>query len=207
MAVAVAAGLGGWWLAGSGNEDRACSPEVSLVDYSDALDKVGHGGRPVAGLSAMAFTGPGRALILADKTPVVYEVGLGGTGRELAPEITDSTALRDTGGVPLRLYALSLAEAPDVSGVASLYGAPPDVFPHKRLPADIADCPSLGATAREPQPNPLLDTIEGMTPGGAVADGADAGRRLLHLVSDDNAGSHQTTRLYALAVDLPDQTG
>ncbi|MEU7468390.1 esterase-like activity of phytase family protein [Streptomyces sp. NPDC044984] len=67
----------------------------------------------------------------------------------------------------------------------------------KTLLADLADCPSLGATARQPQPNPLLDNIEGM-----VVTGRDHGRLKVLLVSDDNQNASQTTRLYALRVRL-----
>ncbi|MFF5155627.1 esterase-like activity of phytase family protein [Streptomyces sp. NPDC000348] len=65
----------------------------------------------------------------------------------------------------------------------------------KTLLADLADCPSLGATAKQPQPNPLLDNIEGM-----VVTGRDRGRLKVLLVSDDNQSQNQTTRLYALRV-------
>ncbi|MDG9721550.1 esterase-like activity of phytase family protein [Streptomyces sp. DH41] len=65
----------------------------------------------------------------------------------------------------------------------------------KRLLADLADCPSLGATAKQPQPNPLLDNIEGMTVTGHAK-----GRLNVLLVSDDNQNAVQTTRLYELRV-------
>ncbi|MFI5566452.1 esterase-like activity of phytase family protein [Streptomyces sp. NPDC051740] len=67
----------------------------------------------------------------------------------------------------------------------------------KTLLADLADCPSLGATAKQPQVNPLLDNIEGMT-----VTGRSKGRLNLLLVSDDNQNENQTTRLYALRVRL-----
>ncbi|MGW4023940.1 esterase-like activity of phytase family protein [Streptomyces sp. NPDC005009] len=67
----------------------------------------------------------------------------------------------------------------------------------KTLLADLADCPSLGATAKQPQANPLLDNIEGMT-----VTGRHKGRPNLLLVSDDNQNENQTTRLYALRVRL-----
>ncbi|MEU3728039.1 esterase-like activity of phytase family protein [Streptomyces sp. NPDC033538] len=65
----------------------------------------------------------------------------------------------------------------------------------KTLLADLADCPSLGATAKQPQPNPLLDNIEGMTVTGRAK-----GRLNVLLVSDDNQNAVQTTRLYELRV-------
>ncbi len=65
--------------------------------------------------------------------------------------------------------------------------------------ADLAACPSLGATAKQPQPNPLLDNIEGMT----ITAHKPGGRLRLLLVSDDNQGATQTTRLYSLTVRLP----
>ncbi|WP_026402321.1 esterase-like activity of phytase family protein [Actinomadura rifamycini] len=61
---------------------------------------------------------------------------------------------------------------------------------------DLADCPPSGATAKQPQPDPLLDNVEGMALGGR----APHGRRVLYLVSDDNGSAAQTTRVYALAV-------
>lgn len=65
----------------------------------------------------------------------------------------------------------------------------------KTLLADIADCPSLGATAKQPQPNPLLDNIEGM-----AITGHDKGRLKVLLVSDDNQNATQITRFYYLRV-------
>lgn len=65
----------------------------------------------------------------------------------------------------------------------------------KTLLADIADCPSLGATAKQPQPNPLLDNIEGM-----AVTGRDGNRLKVLLVSDDNQNDAQTTRFYHLRV-------
>ncbi|WP_121747098.1 esterase-like activity of phytase family protein [Streptomyces sp. E2N166] len=65
----------------------------------------------------------------------------------------------------------------------------------KTLLADLADCPSLGATAKQPQPNPLLDNFEGMAVTGR-------GKGLLDvlLVSDDNQNDVQTTRFLRLRV-------
>ncbi|WP_405697741.1 esterase-like activity of phytase family protein [Streptomyces coelicoflavus] len=65
----------------------------------------------------------------------------------------------------------------------------------KRLLADLADCPSLGATAEQPQPNPLLDNFEGM-----AVTGRSGGRLEVLIVSDDNRNDVQTTRFLRLRV-------
>ncbi|MBQ1099944.1 esterase-like activity of phytase family protein [Streptomyces sp. b94] len=65
----------------------------------------------------------------------------------------------------------------------------------KTLLADLADCPSLGATAKQPQPNPLLDNFEGLT-----VTGRSKGRLDVLLVSDDNQNAVQTTRFLRLRV-------
>ncbi|GAA4825159.1 esterase-like activity of phytase family protein [Actinomycetospora corticicola] len=64
--------------------------------------------------------------------------------------------------------------------------------------ADLGACPSLGATAKQPQHNPLLDNIEGMTITGRDPDGALD----LLLVSDDNDSPQQITRTYRLRTAL-----
>ncbi|WND37476.1 esterase-like activity of phytase family protein [Streptomyces sp. BB1-1-1] len=65
----------------------------------------------------------------------------------------------------------------------------------KTLLADLADCPSLGAIAKQPQPNPLLDNFEGM-----AVTGRSKGRLDVLLVSDDNQNAVQTTRFLRLRV-------
>ncbi|MFE2436783.1 esterase-like activity of phytase family protein [Streptomyces sp. NPDC059409] len=67
----------------------------------------------------------------------------------------------------------------------------------KRLLADLADCPTLGATAGQPQPNPLLDNFEGM-----AVTGRSGGRTDVLVVSDDNQNDVQTTRFLALRVRI-----
>ena len=72
---------------------------------------------------------------------------------------------------------------------------------YKRLLADLVTCPTLGATSEQPQTNPLLDNYEGLAVTGEVRR---RGQRLvgLSLISDDNFGAGQTTRVLNLAVAL-----
>jgi hypothetical protein len=99
-------------------------------------------------------------------------------------------------GNTVRLYLADLRHATDTSGVENLTGQPSVHLIKKTLLADIAACPSLGATAKQPQPNPLLDNIEGMTITGRDHEG----RLKVLLVSDDNQNPAQTTRFYYLRV-------
>ena len=98
-------------------------------------------------------------------------------------------------GNTVRLYLADPRHATDTSGTDYLTGQPGVRLIKKTLLADIADCPSLGATAKQPQPNPLLDNIEGM-----VITGREKGRYKVLLVSDDNQNAVQTTRFYYLRV-------
>ncbi|NEA34704.1 esterase-like activity of phytase family protein [Streptomyces sp. SID13031] len=101
-------------------------------------------------------------------------------------------------GNTIRVFSVSLSGAKDVSTQASLADAPDTVFLKKKLLFDLVNCPPSGAVAKQPQPNPLLDNVEGLALGGFLADG----RRQLYLLSDDNNGATQITRLYSLAVNL-----
>ncbi|RZT78927.1 hypothetical protein EV382_2123 [Micromonospora violae] len=334
--------------------EASCAPDASLLGFSDALDKTTFAGTPVSGLSALAFTRPGRALALVDNigtTPArVYELGLktdrrgvdvgvrdvtvltrpdgtpytgadfdgeglvaerGGAtvlasserepsirrfrlsdGREIASlpvpdrfrvapageaavnqtfealattpdhrvlyagmeaplavdgrdaagggrqrilryegreggaytptaqyayrtdptlNLVELIALGDdqllavergnapTGGHIVRVYRVSATGAPDVSAVPSLSTvADPRAWLGKELLVDIVNCPPSGAIAKGPQPNPLLDNIEGAALGGNLP----GGRRELYLISDDNGSATQTTRVYSLSVKL-----
>ncbi|MGW2044340.1 esterase-like activity of phytase family protein [Streptomyces sp. NPDC001858] len=98
-------------------------------------------------------------------------------------------------GNTVRLYLADPRHATNTTGIEQLTGQD-DVRPIKKtLLTDIVTCPSLGATAKQPQPNPLLDNIEGM-----VVTGGERGRLKVLLVSDDNQGATQTTRFYYLRV-------
>ncbi|MGW2774751.1 esterase-like activity of phytase family protein [Streptomyces olivaceoviridis] len=99
-------------------------------------------------------------------------------------------------GNTVRLYLADLRHATDTSGTENLTGQPGVRLADKMLLADIAGCPSLGATAKQPQPNPLLDNIEGMT----ITGRDHTGRLKVLLVSDDNQNAAQTTRFYYLRV-------
>ncbi|MEV5727452.1 esterase-like activity of phytase family protein [Streptomyces pharetrae] len=100
-------------------------------------------------------------------------------------------------GNTVRLYLADPRRATDVSEIEQLTergGVRPI---RKTLLADLADCPDLGATARQPQPNPLLDNIEAM-----AVTGRPHGRLDVLLTSDDNQNPAQTTRFYFLRVRL-----
>ncbi|MFJ2400048.1 esterase-like activity of phytase family protein [Streptomyces xanthochromogenes] len=127
---------------------------------------------PNAGVSEITATGDGRLLVLERG----FTAGVGNS---------------------VRLFLADPRGASDVSKVENLPG--PARSLRKTLLADIGACPSLGATAKQPQPNPLLDNIEGLAVTGRTRDG----RLRLLLVSDDNENPVQTTRLYALTVRLP----
>lgn len=98
-------------------------------------------------------------------------------------------------GNTVRLYLADPRRATDTSRIENLTGQAGVRLIKKTLLADIADCPTLGATAKQPQPNPLLDNIEGM-----VITGQSRGRLKVLLVSDDNQNAAQTTRFYYLRV-------
>ncbi|MDN0196980.1 esterase-like activity of phytase family protein [Streptomyces sp. S.PNR 29] len=98
-------------------------------------------------------------------------------------------------GNTIRLYLADPRRATDTSGVEKLTGQSGVRLIGKTLLADLVTCPALGATAKQPQPNPLLDNIEGMTVTGRAK-----GRLKVLLVSDDNQSATQTTRFYFLRV-------
>jgi hypothetical protein len=127
---------------------------------------------PGSGVSEITDTGDGRLLVLE---------------RGFIPEVGNS----------VRVYLTDPSKGADISGVDQL-AARPDLLTKTPL-VDLFDCPPLGATAQEPQPNPLLDNVEGMTILGRDPDGA----LQLLLVSDDNQRPTQTTRLYRLTLRLP----
>ncbi|MFD9432927.1 esterase-like activity of phytase family protein [Streptomyces sp. NPDC060002] len=112
-------------------------------------------------------------------------------GRLLALERGFTTGVGNT----VRLYLADPRHATDTGGVENLTGQDGVRLVRKTLLADIVNCPSLGATAKQPQLNPLLDNIEGM-----VITGRAKGRVEVLLASDDNQNAAQTTRFYRLRV-------
>jgi uncharacterized protein len=102
-------------------------------------------------------------------------------------------------GNAVSLYAVKgLDRAPDVSGVTNLSLAPATDVLGKSLVADLVKCPTLGAVAKQTQANPLLDNYEGMAITVDVLGIAG-----VSLVSDDNFGATQITRVLNLVTRLP----
>jgi hypothetical protein len=104
-------------------------------------------------------------------------------------------------GNTIKVYGVPDARgAADVTAVPDLGTAPAGVLARKVLTVDVDACPSLGAVAKEPQANPLMDNYEGM----AIAPGPQPlGLAQVVLVSDDNSNATQTTRLLRLTARLP----
>jgi uncharacterized protein len=101
-------------------------------------------------------------------------------------------------GNRVSLYAVTgLDRAPDVSGIANLSAAP-GTAARKTLVADLVACPTLGAPAKEPQANPLLDNFEGMAV--TFRAGHLTG---ISLIVDDNFSPAETTRVLNLVTHLP----
>jgi hypothetical protein len=102
-------------------------------------------------------------------------------------------------GNAVNLYAVTgLNRAGDVSGIDDLSTAPARDAVSKKLVADLVSCPTLGATAKETQANPLLDNFEGM-----AITGRGFGLTGISLISDDNFSATQTTRVLNLVARLP----
>lgn len=134
---------------------------------------------------------------------VAYRTEPGMRVPEIAGYGKDSLVVEEAGyaaatGSSVNLFAVTgLDRARDVSAVDDLSTAPAhDVLAKQHL-ADLVNCPTLGATAKEHQTNPLMENFEGMAVvGGRGPAGID-------LISDDNFGPLQTTRVLRLAAWLP----
>ena len=127
---------------------------------------------------------------------VTYRTEPGNRISEVASYDGDSllvmeAAFNATTGNAVQLYTVrDVARGRDVSTVSDSSGVR---SLRKSLLVDLVTCPSLGATAKQPQTNPLLDNFEGMAiRGGSVL-----------LISDDNFGATQITRVLTLRRRLP----
>ncbi|GHH12472.1 esterase-like activity of phytase family protein [Streptomyces rubradiris] len=165
---------------------------LASMEYATAGDSAGivrfqtwqrHRGRFTPAAQYAYRTDPGLGVPEVQATP---------DGRLLVLERGFTAGVGNT----VRLYLADPRHATDTAGVGNLTGQSSVRLVRKTLLADIAACPSLGATARQPQPNPLLDNIEGMTVTGRDTKG----RLKVLLVSDDNQNPAQTTRFYHLRV-------
>lgn len=108
-------------------------------------------------------------------------------------------AYSPTVGNSIELYtAIGVDGAPDVSTVANLSSVPSAVLP-KKLAADVTACPTLGAQAKQVQANPLMDNYEGMTTHRLAVRHVYS----VTLISDDNFGATQISRILDLIAILP----
>ncbi|MFC5141274.1 esterase-like activity of phytase family protein [Actinomycetospora rhizophila] len=171
----------------------------------DVADRAGYN----ASLEGVAVLAPGGPVVAAmegaldgDDPGLRRVVSWPGAGWSYRPDPgLDVSELAATGDG--RLLVLERSYTAGVGNTVHLALADPSRATGGALPrtllADLGACPSLGATTRQDQLNPLLDNIEGMTVLGRTGDGA---LRVL-LVSDDNEDADQTTRLYDVVVRLP----
>jgi hypothetical protein len=125
----------------------------------------------------------------------IPEVAAYGNGALVVAEASYAAAT----GNAVDLYAVTgINHAADVSTIGNLSTAPARDIVSKKLVANLVDCPSLGAPAKETQTNPLLDNFEGM-----AVTGHALGLTGLSLISDDNFSTAQTTRVLNLVARLP----
>jgi hypothetical protein len=111
--------------------------------------------------------------------------------------VLERAYIEERGGAPprrantIRLYRVTLDDAADVSGRASLRDQPPAAVLRKTLVFDAATvAPRLGARLR------ALENFEAMTFGPRLPDG----RASLLLLSDDNFSARQVTAMIVLAL-------
>ncbi|HET6478872.1 MAG TPA: esterase-like activity of phytase family protein [Actinoplanes sp.] len=123
----------------------------------------------------------------ADRGNRIAEVASYADGRMVVLEAAFTSGVGNT----VRIYAVKGANrAPDVSGVQNLSTVAYRSLVEKQPVADLANCPTLGATSPQPQLNPLLDNYEGFT-----VEKARGGQHRLKLISDDNFSANQKTRI------------
>lgn len=114
--------------------------------------------------------------------------------------LVEEASFSAAAGNAVNLFAVTgLDKAKDVSSFANLSTAPAKDVVKKQEVADLVECPTLGATAKQTQTNPLLDNFEGM-----AVTGHAFGLTGVSLISDDNFSAAQTTRVLNLLVRLPE---
>jgi hypothetical protein len=114
--------------------------------------------------------------------------------------LVEEASFSAAAGNAVNLFAVTgLAKAKDVSGFDDLSTAPARDIVKKQEVADLVECPTLGAPAKQTQTNPLLDNFEGM-----AVTGHAFGLTGVSLISDDNFSAAQTTRVLNLLVRLPE---
>ena len=105
-------------------------------------------------------------------------------------------------GNSVKLFAVpGFDRAPDVSAITDLSTAPVTSVAAKQAIVDVVACPTLGAVAKQVQANPLMDNYEAMAVTAAPRPGSPLTE--VALVSDDNFGATQITRVLRLALRLP----
>ncbi|WP_221352742.1 esterase-like activity of phytase family protein [Streptomyces beigongshangae] len=176
----------------AGMEGSLSGDTPGVVRLQTWQRKGGHGGH--GGRGGQDFRLAAQYGYRADTGLGVVETAATPDGRLLVLERGFTAGVGNT----VRLYLADLRRATDTGRIEALTGQDGVRLVRKTLLADLVDCPSLGATAKQPQPNPLLDNIEGMTITGRARGGA---LKVL-LASDDNQSATQTTRFYSLRVRL-----
>jgi len=129
--------------------------------------------------------------------------GDGGTlGVSDVTAISDNTVLvlergfQSGYGNTVRIYEADVSSSPDVSTIGALDTSAPTLT--KKLILDLATLPTDGVPVGETQPNPILDNYEGLALGPLLPDG----RRIVFVISDDNARASQVARILVLALTL-----
>lgn len=136
---------------------------------------------------------------------VAFKVADGAKGISEISALSDDSLLvlqrsfaKSTGNDVILSKVTGLSTSPDVSSVQNLSAAPTTDFLSSTTMANLTNCKTLGATAKSgaTQKNPLMDNYEGMAITKESGDSA-----AVSIISDNNFGATQTTRVLNLNVD------